>query len=47
MAASPVAIGRCGSATQLLHEPTYSAASSMPARCSASTVWAAVTPEPQ
>src|SRR5262249_18505892 len=44
---SPVATGRAGSLIQLLHEPTYSAASPNPASCNASTVFAAVRPDPQ
>ncbi len=42
----PVATGREGSVIQSLHDPTYSAAEN-PASSSASTSWAAVTPEPQ
>src|SRR5262249_5320157 len=44
---SPVAIGRVGSATQLLQEPTYSAGSARPATLSGRPVWGATTPEPQ
>ena len=42
----PVATGREGSAIHSLHEPGYSAAA-IPASSSASTWWAAVTPDPQ
>jgi cytochrome P450 len=42
----PVATGREGSVIHSLQEPTYSAPPS-PASSSASTSWAAVTPEPQ
>ena len=44
--AGPVAMGLVGSVIQFDQEPTYSAAG-MPARVSARTSWAAVTPEPQ
>jgi pimeloyl-ACP methyl ester carboxylesterase len=44
---SPVATGRPGSVTHSLHEPGYSAAPPTPASSSASTVCAAVIPEPQ
>ena len=44
---SPVATGRSGSVTHSLQEPGYRAAPSTPANSSASTVCAAVIPEPQ
>jgi cytochrome P450 len=43
----PVATGRDGSPIQSLHDPTYRPAPANPARSSASTSNAAVTPDPQ
>jgi pimeloyl-ACP methyl ester carboxylesterase len=47
VASSPVATGREESVTHSLQDPGYNAAPGTPANSRASTVWAAVIPEPQ